>query len=84
VVVYVSFFLLLANIGLNSCPGRKIFPAAALRRQSNTTASRKRFKEQRAALELEEEAWAAFLFGWLLLTLAVLPGGHPRFFNLFF
>jgi hypothetical protein len=56
VVVYVSFFLLLANIGLNSCPGRKIFPAAALRRQSNTTASRKRFKEQRAALELEEEA----------------------------
>ena len=32
---------------------RKIFPAAALHRQSNTSASRKAFKEQRAALERE-------------------------------
>ena len=55
-VVNVSFFLLLTNIGLNSCRGRKIFPAAAFHRQSNTSASRKRFKEQRAALEREEEA----------------------------
>jgi len=31
---------------------RKIFPAAACRRQSNTSASRKAFKEQRAALEV--------------------------------
>jgi hypothetical protein len=42
------------NIKLNSRRGRKIFPAAALHRQSNTTASRKRFKEQRAAIELED------------------------------
>lgn len=32
----------------------KIFPAAALHRQSNTSASRKRLKEQRAALEHED------------------------------
>jgi hypothetical protein len=32
---------------------RKIFPAAALHRQSNTSASRKALKEQRAALESE-------------------------------
>jgi hypothetical protein len=43
------------NIRLNSCRGRKIFPAAALHRQSNTSASRKRLKEQRAALERGEE-----------------------------
>jgi hypothetical protein len=50
----VSIFPLFTNIGLNSCRGRKIFPVAALHRQSNTSASRKRFKEQRAALEREE------------------------------
>jgi hypothetical protein len=49
-------FPLLTNIRLNSRRDRKIFPGAALHRQSNTSASRKRLKEQRAALEREEEA----------------------------
>ena len=34
--------------------GRKILPGAALDRQFNTSASRKRLKEQCAALEREE------------------------------
>ena len=51
---------------VNSCCGRKIFPAAALHCQSNTSASCKRFKEQCAAPE--EEAWAVFFFWWLSFT----------------
>lgn len=35
-------------------PDRKIFPGAAVRRQTNTSASRKAFKQQRAAREREE------------------------------
>ena len=38
---------------LNNQYDRKIFPAAALHRQPNTSASRKAFKDQRAALERE-------------------------------
>ena len=38
---------------LNDQYDRKIFPAAALHRQPNTSASRKAFKDQRAALERE-------------------------------
>jgi hypothetical protein len=38
---------------LNNQYDRKIFPAAALHRQPNTSASRKAFKDQRAALESE-------------------------------
>ena len=49
-------FPLFINITLNSHRGRKIFPAAALHHQSNISASRKRFKEQLAALE-HENAW---------------------------
>ena len=59
------FPLLTKNIKLNSDHGRKIFPAAALHRQSNTSASRKAFKEQRAALEREWATWAALMFWWL-------------------
>jgi len=52
-----EYFLCLSkNIQLNSGVNRKIFPAAAIRRQSNTSASRKAFKQQRAALEREEAA----------------------------
>lgn len=40
---------------------RKIFPTASLHRLSNTSASRKAFKQQRAALEEEEGAWAVLL-----------------------
>ena len=53
-MVNASVFPLLINIRLNSRLDRKIFPAGALHRQSNTSASRKRFKEQRVALEHEE------------------------------
>ena len=44
-------FPLLKTHILNSDFDRKIFPAAALHRQSNTSASRKALKAQRAALE---------------------------------
>jgi hypothetical protein len=44
-------FPLLKKHILNSDFDRKIFPAAALHRQSNTSASRKAFKEQPVALE---------------------------------
>ena len=50
------FSLLTKNIQLNSDHDRKIFPAAALHRQSNTSASRRAFKQQRAALEREVAA----------------------------
>ena len=76
-------FQLLTNIRLNSRRGRKIFPAAAVHRQSNTSASRKRFKEQRAALE-REEAWAAFVFWRLSFPPTVLHVGHRIFKNYMF
>jgi hypothetical protein len=38
---------------INSDHERKIFPNASLHRHSNTSASRKAFKQQRAALEEE-------------------------------
>jgi hypothetical protein len=41
------------NIQLSSDHDRKIFPTAAAHRQSTTSASRKAFKQQRAALEHE-------------------------------
>jgi len=40
----------------NSDRERKIFPTAFLHRRSNTSSSRKAFKQQRAALEEEEGA----------------------------
>ena len=73
-------FPLFTNITLDSCCGRKNFPAAALHRQSNTSASHKKFKEQCAALE-GKGAWAAHAFQWLSFPLTILLGGHPYFYR---
>ena len=50
------------SIWLNSHHDRKIFPAASLHRRSNTLASRKAFKQQRAAWVEEEAAWAVHCY----------------------
>jgi hypothetical protein len=49
-----EYFYFSHIVNRDSRRGRKIFPTAALHRQSNISASRKRFKEQRAAIEREE------------------------------
>ena len=54
-----SFFQFLAA-QLSCLYARKIFPDAALCRRSNTSASRKALKQQRAALEREAAAWLVF------------------------
>ena len=56
-VVNVSIFSLHKEDSINSSyHERKIFPTTSLHRRSNTSASRKAFKQQRAALEEEEDA----------------------------
>ena len=65
------FSLPTKNIQLSSDYDRKIFPTAAACRQSNTSASRKAFKRQRAALEREEAAWATLILRQLTQHLSI-------------
>jgi hypothetical protein len=55
-VVDVSISSSLNEHLINSDRERKIFPTASLHRRSNTSASRKAFKQQREALEAGEGA----------------------------